>query len=256
MILKITPTIICWEIWKQWCACKYGGQRYFHRNKMCYQAIGNIKVVLKRTLISFHGNNNWPEFCLENERLRLIQRIRQVTWQMPSVGTLKINSDGSYIHENGRDGIGGLVRNSHGDLLMTFSIPIYSSSSNMAEAMAAELGVKRCYQFGHTNFTLELDSMDLVNMLNNSGVTNVKLKLMIDSINNIQNKVQMQVRHCYREGNQVADFLAKMASNSNQTLITHSYNILPIQARGAFLLDKWQLPSVRCKYDRANFFVS
>ncbi|KAF3647482.1 hypothetical protein FXO38_18636, partial [Capsicum annuum] len=113
-----------------------------------------------------------------------------------------------------------------------------------------------CYQFGHTNFTLELDSMDLVNMLNNSGVTNMKLKPMIDSINNIKNKVQMQVRHCYREENLVADFLAKMASNSNQTLITHSYNILPRQARGAFLLDKWQLPTIRCKYDRANFFVS
>ncbi|KAM3362308.1 putative protein isoform X2 [Capsicum galapagoense] len=175
---------------------------------------------------------------------------------MPFAGMLKINSDGSYICENGRAGIGGLVRNSHGDLLMAFSIPIYSNSSNMAEAMATEFGVKWCYQFGHTNFTLELDSMNLVNMINNSGVTNMKLKPMIDSINNINNEVQMQVRHCYREGNQVADFLAKMASNSNQTLITHSYNVLPRQAKGAFLLDKWQLPSIRCKYDRVNFYVS
>ncbi|KAM3344484.1 hypothetical protein P3S68_024193 [Capsicum galapagoense] len=175
---------------------------------------------------------------------------------MPSVGTLKINSDGSYIRENERARIGGLVRNSHGDLVMEFSIPIYSNSSNMAEAMATEFGVKWYYQVGHTNFTLELNSMDLVNMLNNSGVTNMKLKPMIDSINNIKNKVQMQVRHCYREGNQVADFLTKIASNSNQILITHSYNILPRQARGDFFLDKWKLPSIRCKYDRANFFVS
>ncbi|KAM3338044.1 hypothetical protein P3S68_032370 [Capsicum galapagoense] len=177
-------------------------------------------------------------------------------WHMPCAGTLKINSNGSYISENGRAEIGELVRNNHGDLFMAFSIPVYSSSSNMAEVMAIEFGVKWCYQFRHTNFTLELDSMDLVNMLNNSGITNMKLKSMIDSINNIKNKVHMQVQHCYREGNQLEEFLAKMASNSNQTLITHSYNILLRQARGAFLLDKWQLPSIRCKYDRANFFVS
>ncbi|KAF3631130.1 Transcription factor bHLH93 [Capsicum annuum] len=83
------------------------------------------------------------------------QRIRQVMWHMPCAGTLKINSDGSYISENGRDEIEGLVRNSHGDLFMAFSIPVYSGSSNMAEVMAIEFGVK-CTQLVHEFSPVEL----------------------------------------------------------------------------------------------------
>ncbi|XP_055803553.1 uncharacterized protein LOC129872646 [Solanum dulcamara] len=64
-ILKIIPTIICWEIWKQWCACKFGGQRYLQTNKMCYQAIGTIKSILANTFQNFNRSNHWPAFCLE-----------------------------------------------------------------------------------------------------------------------------------------------------------------------------------------------
>ncbi|KAG5612881.1 hypothetical protein H5410_024162 [Solanum commersonii] len=53
----------------------------------------------------------------------------------------------------------------------------------------------------------------------------------------------MQIKHCFREGNQVADCLAKLASSSHQMLITQLYSNLPRRAKGLFLLDKWQLPN-------------
>ncbi|KAK6776334.1 hypothetical protein RDI58_027335 [Solanum bulbocastanum] len=55
--------------------------------------------------------------------------------------TLKINTDGSYVHETRRTGIGGIIRNSYGDLIMTFSFPAECENSNMAKAMAFEFGV-------------------------------------------------------------------------------------------------------------------
>ncbi|KAH0639228.1 hypothetical protein KY285_035814 [Solanum tuberosum] len=180
--------------------------------------------------------------------------MKQVTWSYPQNGIIKINIDGSYVHETGRAGIGGIIRNSYGDLSMAFSFPVECKKSNLVEAMAVEFGVKWCNQHGYTNFILELDSMNIVNMLTNDIVTNMKLKQGIDSINVIKKMVQMQIKHCFIEGNQVADCLAKLASSSHQMLITQLYSNLPRKAKGLFLLDKWQLPSIQSKYDRANFF--
>ncbi|WMV21867.1 hypothetical protein MTR67_015252 [Solanum verrucosum] len=58
---------------------------------------------------------------------------------------------------------------------MAFSFPVECKNSNMVEAMAVEFGVKWCNQHGYTNFILELDSMNIVNMLANDIVTNMKL---------------------------------------------------------------------------------
>jgi len=153
-ILKINPIIICWEIWKQWYSCKYGGKKYLQTNKMCYQTVHTIKSVLANTFQNFRGSNHWPSFCLEVERLRPVQIMKQVTWSCPQNGIIKINTDGSYVHETGRAGIGGIIRNSCGDLIMAFSFPIECKNSNMAEAMAVEFGVKWCNQHGYTNFIL------------------------------------------------------------------------------------------------------
>lgn len=87
---------------------------------------------------------------------------------------------------------------------------------NMAKALAAELGVKWCNHYGYSNFTLELDSMIIANMLDNNLVTNMKLKRVLENIINIKNRVGIQVRHCFREGNQIANYLAKLASVSTQ----------------------------------------
>lgn len=122
--------------------------------------------------------------------------------------------------------------------------------------VVAVIWQRRCEYQGYTNFTLELDSTIITNKLNNNLVTNMKLKQVVDNIKSIKNRIGIQVTHCFREGNQVADWLAKLASTSTQILITQSLSHLPRQARGCIQLDKWMMPSLRCKYDKSNFFVS
>ena len=70
---------------------------------------------------------------------------------------------------------------------MAFSISVSCSSSNMAKALAVEFGVKWCEYQGSTNFTLELDSTIITNMLKNNLVTNMKLKQVVDNIKSIKN---------------------------------------------------------------------
>ena len=104
--------------------------------------------------------------------------------------------------------------------------------------VVAVIWQRRSEYQGYINFTLELDSTTITNKLNNNLVTNMKLKKVVDNIKSIKNRIGIQVTHCFREGNQVADWLAKLASTSTQILITQSLSHLPRQARGFIQLDK------------------
>ncbi|WMV53253.1 hypothetical protein MTR67_046638 [Solanum verrucosum] len=110
---------------------------------MSYQAFWNIKFVLAKTTGNLQDINHWPTFCYKVEKLRPYQRWKQVIWSFPPVG---------YLHESGTDGIGGIVRDSLGNLIMTFSISVNCYNSNMAESLAAEFGVKWCYPVAESEF--------------------------------------------------------------------------------------------------------
>ncbi|XP_070046502.1 uncharacterized protein [Nicotiana tomentosiformis] len=64
LILQITPTIICWAIWKERCSCKYGSQKKFNLFRMEQQPIPKAIVV---------------------------------NWNKPEDGYFKLNTDGSFI---------------------------------------------------------------------------------------------------------------------------------------------------------------
>ncbi|MCD9638036.1 hypothetical protein HAX54_021701 [Datura stramonium] len=69
--------------------------------------------------------------------------------------------------DQGRARIGRIVRDSNGKMVMAFSIPVTCTSNNMVKALATDFGGKWCSQQGLTNFTLELDSIVIVNMMKN-----------------------------------------------------------------------------------------
>lgn len=89
---------------------------------------------------------HWPNICAMAERLRSRIKCIQVRWNNLQEGTAKINTNGSFFMETNRDGIGGIIRDWNGDMIMAFSIPIICSSNNMADALAAEFGGKWCSQ--------------------------------------------------------------------------------------------------------------
>lgn len=79
---------------------------------------------------------------------------------------------------------------------------------------------------------------------------------MIRDISQMIEMADVQILHYFREANRVADYLAKLASSSGNSTFYTSFNQLPKEAKGTFQLDRWQLPSIRRRYDTTNFFVS
>ncbi|XP_075077340.1 uncharacterized protein LOC142164068 [Nicotiana tabacum] len=135
--------------------------------------------------------------------------------------------------------LGGIVRNSNGDLLMAFSVNVQSNSNNMTEALPAEFGVKWCSHHELTNFVLELDALIIANMLTKKEANNLKIMQIMDSTINSINDANVCVQHCLREANQVAECLAKLATTSNQAKFFQNFQQLPSIIKSVFLLDKW-----------------
>lgn len=53
-------------------------------------------------------------------------------------------------------------------------------------------------------------------MVTKEDTSNLKLKQIVDNIINYKKRAGIQMNHWYREGNQVADFLAELASSNDQ----------------------------------------
>lgn len=62
-------------------------------------------------------------------------------WQPPLPGALKLNFDGSAFGNPGLAGVGGVLRNEDGSILLSFSGPAGFFSNNKAELLALKIGL-------------------------------------------------------------------------------------------------------------------
>ncbi|KAM3327099.1 hypothetical protein P3S67_002225 [Capsicum chacoense] len=179
-----------------------------------------------------------------NYKPRLISTL--VKWNKHG-DDLILNTDGSYMMSTRKSGAGGIVRRRNGSMIMAFANPIHFSTNNSSEAEAALFGILWCYDQGLANFRMQLDSMLTVQMIR--GNINIPWNL-IKVIAEIQHKVNergIKVSHCYREGNSVADALAKHGTTLTHNVIFDNENQLPREVRGAYNTNKLDIPSFRFK---------
>lgn len=76
------------------------------------------------------------------DRLKPTTKRIQVKWERPTIGRLKVNTDGSYLVDSNKEGIGGVVRDHQGELIMAFAISVECNNNNSAEALEAQFAVK------------------------------------------------------------------------------------------------------------------
>lgn len=91
----------------------------------------------------------WSRICEDVEKLKPISRSIFVTWEKSGSGEVKINTDGSFSKESGKAGIGGIVRNEHGDFIFAFAILVQCKDHNCAEALAVHYGGIWCISNGY-----------------------------------------------------------------------------------------------------------
>lgn len=69
----------------------------------------------------------------------------------------------------------------------------------------------------------------------------------------IAHDLNIKVQHCYREGNETADALAKFGANSQMSIEARIFSQvceLVAEARGAYCMDRAQFPCFRIRLRR------
>ncbi|XP_055800356.1 uncharacterized protein LOC129869757 [Solanum dulcamara] len=84
---------------------------------------------------------SWKELVLLVEKCTNEVNVSTVYWRKPSAHMVKLNTDGSALHNPGKIGGGGLLRNNQGDLLFAFSTPFGEGTNSQSEILVAIFGI-------------------------------------------------------------------------------------------------------------------
>ncbi|XP_035545131.1 receptor-like protein 7 [Juglans regia] len=165
------------------------------------------------------------------------KRVRVVKWHQPPQGWVKLNTDGSSFGNPGTSGVGGVIRDEDGRLLLAYSVPLGLGTNNFAEFSSLLEGVRRCHALGFYRVQIETDSQLVVNWIVKNKCPIWYLEDFWEDLQEHLNSLEYTVTHIFREGNVVADFLAKCGAeglNSDWSDI----HMLPSLLRGLLRMDK------------------
>lgn len=165
---------------------------------------------------------------------------RLIRCQKPPALAIKLNSDGICIDSN--FGIGGVIRDNNGKLILAYSRYVGPGINNLAKSKAMLYGLQQCWQRG---FIAEADSKLVTSCVNEGETTPWRIIQIVEEIKGIFIEGNITLQHCYREANKIADKLATMSHTHRQKLIFTRYEDLPKQVKGLMQLDKWELASFR-----------
>ncbi|KAK3210490.1 hypothetical protein Dsin_015196 [Dipteronia sinensis] len=168
---------------------------------------------------------NIKEFCVDHKKS---EKVKVQEWIPPADNVLKFNVDGSVKGKNGPAGIGGVLRDSRGKILCTFSSYVGIQEPNTTELLAIQKAVDMVMSkpnLGKIRILVVSDSKVAVSWANNVGFGNLKL---VNSIYDIRNKIRehggIEIMYDSRAFNSYADNLAKMASTDTRNVLIRGDN--------------------------------
>ena len=174
-------------------------------------------------------------FEASTEEHEEVRKTLLVKWFRPPLGWFKLNTDGSSILHRGLAGGGGIIRDAFGNWVIGFSSSFDFTSSIMAELSALRHGLVMAKNIGVAKIVVELDAKIAVNLITNMSKTKKSMKSIVMECKNLLQQFQEYiVQHNYREGNRVADVLAKMGSHQVDTFTIH-YHYAPPNPQVNFL---------------------
>lgn len=185
--------------------------------------IGNIQWYVIDLYIAHRihpPKGNTPRECMVFFKLSdhpKVLDIKLITWQKPRLNWIKYNVDGVCSGNRGRAGGGGIFRNEYGEMLLAFCEYFGFGTSMLVEALAILHGLKYAQGLNITFLWLELDSLELVYIL--QGLhrcpwhLNYHLNYIMSNINSLLSSYVWVISHVMRESNQGADALANEALN-------------------------------------------
>ncbi|XP_073047522.1 uncharacterized protein [Primulina eburnea] len=177
---------------------------------------------------------------------RRVHKMAIVRWLRPPVGCFKLNVDGSSRGSPGASTIGGVVRDSSGQVLVSFSEFIGVGTNIRAELWAIWRGLLISSDLHFFPLWIETDSRISLLILRSRRCT-WDLEHIVTRIRLLMRGRSVHLSHIYREGNSVADALAARA----HLLRNYTLELGPSLPRDISILarsDRSGLPYLRYRY--------
>ena len=140
-----------------------------------------------------------------------------VSWTTPHKGWVVFNTDGASKGNPGSAGGGGVLRGDRGEWKWAFTENMGYCSSMKAELKAILRGLRIAKEKGVSRLLVRSDSTVLVGMLRGEMEPNPEHGALIEQCKRLvqEESWKVQISHCYREANKVADMLANIGVTLN-----------------------------------------
>ncbi|XP_058071097.1 uncharacterized protein LOC131220144 [Magnolia sinica] len=128
LLRRITPCLIVWELWKARNATKFDGTLPNSR-----KVINRVRWLIGKMFAgspTSHHTFHWLGIPINPP---LPKSYHFVKWDRPLGGLVKLNVDGAAASNPGPSGVGGVCRDSNGDLIFVFYSGYGVGSNNWAE---------------------------------------------------------------------------------------------------------------------------
>ncbi|KAI5313850.1 hypothetical protein L3X38_043026 [Prunus dulcis] len=194
---------VCWSLWQ-------------NRNKAVIEGRSCAQDVIFNRAHHLAGEYG---SLVEGELKLFVEKPTK--WSPPPAGKYKLNVNAAFIPETGVGGIGTVVRNDKGEVMVAMAFSLASAtSSKHAEIMAFLFGMKFARDAGFSSILIESDSQGVVNDVKDGEDSWASDGHLIDDIKrSLQHFEDVILSFSPRGVNQVAHFLAKHALNCN-TMVT------------------------------------
>ncbi|XP_047978624.1 uncharacterized protein LOC125220501 [Salvia hispanica] len=241
----LLPYLILWAIWTE-------RNENVHRNKPleAENVIRKVSSLLRNLVLAkLVGPEQWrdcsPRLEIMNGQVqeKSKRRTRMVLWRPPDPRWVKLNVDGAFLSSSQVGGGGGVVRDSEGEILSAFSAGLKAGSGLEAEAAAVLIGIHLAKQFGN-QIWIELDSEVVVRWLTEDQLGSADSCIILAKIRRELGGTIWRASHIFREGNKVADLLAKIGLQSDSEII-YTRISTPPRAKALCRMDQWGLPNFR-----------
>ena len=195
---KMDVTLLAFTNWSVW---NRRNQLHFKEN-VC--PLNQILPLAKERKREFQ--------CLQPTTLRM-QHQKHTRWKPPERDYYKVNYDGATFKQQGKAGLGVVIRNSNGEVMASMSQLVQLPSTvSQVEAMAARKATKFTLEIGFDKIILEGDSEIIYKDLLNNGSS---LALHGHLIQDVKALVSLFSSICFshvsQTGNQAAHSLARRA---------------------------------------------
>lgn len=141
-------------------------------------------------------------------------------WTKRREGRVKLNMDGCSLGNPDLAGAGEVIRDCSGKMILPYSVSMPPVSNNYAELLGVLEGIKHYKRMGLTKVDIEMDSMVVINWLQQGQCRLWYLEDYWDVTLQGLQELNCSISHIFREGNAPAELLAKLGAQGASNIWT------------------------------------